>query len=356
MIRPHVVEDPNKAYTTAQFETAMNATVANIPGINQFTRARFDFLRNHLNGLGQAADIRINEVTANNAGDTRDEAGDTDPWAEIHNLGPGPVTLNGFTLTDELDRPAKWNLPAVTLADGASLIVWLDGETNEGPAHASFRMPAAGGNLYLFASAVSATTALDSVTVESLPAGESQARAGLYGKRWTVTAQPTPAAENRLVVPARLASGTGELLINELMADNERTFEDPDEPGAFEDWFEVYNPGSRPVEMSGMYITDNPENPTKWRVGPGVTIPAGGYLIFMADNEPAQGPRHASFALSADGESISIYASDGRTLIDHVAFGPQRADVAFGRAADRGGAFTALSRPTPGGANAPAMQ
>jgi hypothetical protein len=36
--------------------------------------------------------------------------------------------------------------------------------------------------------------------------------------------------------------------------------------------------------MSGMYITGNPQNPKKWQVGQGVVIPAGGYLVFMADN------------------------------------------------------------------------
>ena len=36
----------------------------------------------------------------------------------------------------------------------------------------------------------------------------------------------------------------GTLFINEFMADNDTTIEDPDEPGAYEDWIEIFNAGS----------------------------------------------------------------------------------------------------------------
>jgi hypothetical protein len=351
LIRPHVQEDPNKAYSLAQFETAINTQVGTIPGVNQYVRERYAFLRNYLNGKAQAVDVRINEVAVSNNGARRDEAGDSDPWIEIHNLGPGPMNLGGFTLTDDPAQPAKWTLPSSTLADGEYLLVWMDGETLEGPAHASFRMPASGGKLYLFANAHSSTAPVDSATVEALAAGQSQIRLGLYGQRWEATLEPTPAAENvRKSAAGAPMAGTGRLWISELMADNDGTYQDPDEPGAYEDWFEIYNPGSEPVNMSGMYITDNPNNPVKWKVGDGVVIPAGGYLVFLADSEPSQGPLHASFGLSADGESLAVYDTDGVTLIDTIAFGPQQKDVAFGRAAGTG-VWSLLLTATPGQAN-----
>ncbi len=353
LIRTHVSADPNKAYTMAQFETALNAQVGTIPGVNQFVGDRYTFLRNYLNGQANAVDVRINEAVTVNNGLLKDEAGDSDPWVEIQNVGPGPMSLNGFYLSDDAANATKYALPSVTLADGEYLIVWLDGETGEGAGHATFRMPAAGGKLYLFASAVSASTPIDTMTVAALSSGQSQIRLGLYGSRWEVTTEPTPKADNRSVpVETAPAAGTGRLVINEIMADNDSIYQDPDEAGAFEDWFEVYNPGTAAVDMSGMYITDNPQNPTKWKVGDGVVIPAGGYLVFMADSEPAQGPRHASFSLSADGESLSIYATDGTTLLDTVTFGPQKTDVAYGRTPDGGVTWSTLSAATPGAANA----
>ncbi|MEZ5399755.1 MAG: CotH kinase family protein [Bryobacteraceae bacterium] len=348
MIRGHVAEDPNKPYTTDQFDTALNTQVSNIPGIRQFVQERYGFLRSYLDAEAQPADVRINEIAGAGAVDIRDEAGDGDAWVEIYNVGPGPVSLSGFTLTDDAANPSKWSLPPRTLADGESLIVWLDGETGEGASHASFTKPDAGGKLYLFANG----ERIDTATVEATPAGQTQARQRLYGTYWTVTTDPTPGAENRIVAPVDEAPGpTGRLLVNELMASNEASFQDPDEPGAFEDWFEIYNPGQEAVDMSGMYITDNPDNPTKWQVPEGVSIPAGAHLVFIADGETAQGARHTSFSLSASGESLSIYAADGATLIDTVTFGAQTADVSYGRPEGAAQTFATLAVPTPGAPN-----
>lgn len=155
-----------------------------------------------------------------------------------------------------------------------------------------------------------------------------------------------------LTITAYPAEPTRQLLVNEVMADNDGAFPDPEEPGAFEDWFEVYNPGATTVDMSGMYITDNASNPTKWKVPDGVTIPAKGYLVFIADSQPMQGPRHTSWSLSADGEVVAIYGTDGTTLIDTVTFGPQRVDVAYGRTTDGATTFSLFAPATPGAANA----
>jgi spore coat protein CotH len=355
LIRAHVVADPNKAYTAAQFETALNSAVGAIPGINQFVRERHSYLRNYLNGQAQAVDIRLNEIGPAGAGSARDEAGDADAWVEIHNLGPGPMSLNGFFLSDDAADVSKWALPNVTLADGEYLVVWLDGETAEGASHASFAIPAAGGKLFLFSrNAASPNEPTDTVTIQTLLAGQTQVRGGLYGSFWSITTAATPAAANRFQVPAApVTSGTGQLLITELMADNGAFYPDPEEPGAFEDWFEIYNPGGTAVDMSGMYISDNPNNPTKWKVPEGVTILSGEYLVFLADSEPAQGPRHTSWGLSADGESLLITAADGATLIDSVTFGPQERDVPYGRVPSEAGTWSKLSTATPGAANAP---
>jgi uncharacterized protein (TIGR03437 family) len=356
-----VLEDPNKVTTNAQFELNQNEQTTwpgggpggGLPifGLNQFVRERYNYLRPWLNSQAQPADVRLNEIVAVNTGGYKDDAGDADPWVEVHNLGPGPVTLNNFYLTDDQANPTKWQLPARTLADGEFLILWLDGETGEGDTHANFKLQTTGGKLYLS----SGQTALDDVTYPALTGGQSYVRLGSYGGQWATTFQPTPAVAN----PAAGASttqpptqGTGQLLINEIMADNRNAFQDPDEPGAYDDWFEVFNPGTTAVDMSGMYITDNPSNPTKWKVPNGVTIAARGYLVFMADdNQTAQGPRHTSFSLNADGEALAIYQTNGTTLIDSVTFGLQQEDVSFGRITDGDSGWSIFRPATPGAAN-----
>jgi uncharacterized protein (TIGR03437 family) len=363
LIREHVYADPNKVTTNAQFETALNNQTTSsgggpggltLYGLTQFVRERFNYMRPFLNSQALPTDVRLNEVVAVNNGAYKDTAGDADPWVEIHNLGPGPVTLTNFYLTDDQANPTKWAVPEKTLADGEFLVVWLDGETGEGDTHANFKPQTAGGKLYIYQVASSAQTAIDSVAYPAATAGQTYIRLGSYGDRWQVAYQPTPGIANPVAgsnTSQPPTQGTGLLLINEIMADNEDTYVDPQEPGVYEDWFEVFNPGTTAVDMSGMYITDNLNNPTKWKVPNGVTIPAHGYLVFVADGEAAQGNLHTSWSLSADGESIGIYQTNGTTLIDAYTFSAQQGDVSIGRTTDGDGSWSIFQPATPGVAN-----
>jgi uncharacterized protein (TIGR03437 family) len=363
LIREHVYADPNKVTTNAQFETALNSQTTSsggpgggltLYGLNQFVRERYAYMRSFLNSQAQNVDVRLNELVAVNNGAYKDSAGDADPWVEVHNLGPGPVTTANFYLSDDTANPTKWPLPTKTLADDEFLVLWLDGETGEGDTHASFKLQAAGSKLYLYQGAGTTQTALDSVTYPPAAAGQTYVRLGSYGDRWSVAYQPTPGITNPAAGTTTTqppTQGTGLLLINEFMADNEDTYQDPQEPGVFEDWFEVFNPGTTAVDMSGMYITDNLNNPTKWKVPVGVTIPARGYLVFIADGEAAQGNLHTSWSLSADGESLGIFQTDGKTLIDSYTFSAQQGDVSIGRATDGDGSWSIFQPATPGAAN-----
>jgi hypothetical protein len=71
------------------------------------------------------------------------------------------------------------------------------------------------------------------------------------------------------------------LAINEFMASNRGSVEDPQ--GQFDDWIELHNYGPDPIDIGGLYLTDDLSNPDKWLIsGDGrtaTTIPAGGYLV-----------------------------------------------------------------------------
>ncbi len=354
LIRSSVSADPNKLYTSAQFETALQSQVSagQVPiyGLNQFVTGRHAFLRPLLNTYSLASDIRLNELVSVNAGSYKDAAGDADPWVELHNLGPGAVTLTGFTLTDDASNPVKWALPAVTLSDGGFLVIWLDGETAEGPDHASFNLQASGGTLSLHVTSGGKTTLLETVTYPALSSGQGLIRLGESGNTWAPTVKPSPGTAN----PASGSSaneGASLLRINELMANNDSTIADPDEVSAYEDWIEIYNPGTSAVGMGGLYLTDDLTSPTKWVIPQGVTIPAGGHLLFWADGETVQGKTHANFKLSADGEAVGLFQADGQTAIDSVVFGAQGLDVAYGRYPDGAATLTRLSPASPGSAN-----
>jgi hypothetical protein len=143
------------------------------------------------------------------------------------------------------------------------------------------------------------------------------------------------------------------LYINEIMAANDSTIEDPDEAGAFEDWIEIYNASDVDVDMGSMFLTDDLTDSTKWRIPAGTVIPAGGYLLFWADGDSEQGDRHTDFRLDADGEEVGLFdtVANGNTAIDTVTFGQLAVDVSFGRASDGADSWITLGGPTPGQPN-----
>ncbi len=128
---------------------------------------------------------------------------------------------------------------------------------------------------------------------------------------------------------------SGDLVINEFMASNQNTVADQD--GEYDDWLELYNNSSSPVNLSGYYLSDDQLQRYKWML-PDTTIEAGDYLIIWADNDTTQNGLHASFKLSASGESIVLSDNLGNTL-DEVLFTQQQSDMTTGRYPNGTGSF-----------------
>ena len=134
----------------------------------------------------------------------------------------------------------------------------------------------------------------------------------------------------------------------------------PDPQGQYDDWIELYNPSSTPIDAGGLYLTDDPEVPTKWQIPTGnrsiTTIPAWGFLLVWADGDTQDSGLHTSFALDADGDTLYLFDADGRTVLDSVEFGRQTVNISYGRYPDATGDWQFLLFPTPRMGNTPAYQ
>ena len=143
------------------------------------------------------------------------------------------------------------------------------------------------------------------------------------------------------------------LVINEFVASNNGSAMDPQDQ--YDDWIEIYNFGSEPIDLAGMYLTDNLSIPDKWRIHSdtrGATIiPQGGFLVIWADNDTADEGLHANFRLSAGGEEIGLFDTDGSSLIDSVIFLDQTTDISYGRYPDANDVWRFIADPTPGEEN-----
>lgn len=346
LIRPSVYEDKNKMYSNTDFEKNFTDYVGQrgngAYGLLEFVDERCRYLDPILDSYADHSDIRLNEIMISNAQTTVDQAGDYDGWLELYNIGPGRVNLSGLYLSDDMNELAKWSLPDMILNDGRCLVLWLDAETHENETHTSFIPQSTGGSLYL--STLDAI--IDQVTYAPLESDQSLGRTRDGLGDWDVMDTPTPAVANLWTY------NPPELYINEFMAVNKTTLEDPDEEGTFDDWIEIYNAELLDVDLSGMVITDNPNDPPEWTIPAGVIIPAQGYLLFWADNDLEQGVMHTNFKLDSSGDVVALYDTEahGHAFIDRIAFDEQTEDASCGRVPD-GGQWTILSTPTPGTAN-----
>ena len=156
------------------------------------------------------------------------------------------------------------------------------------------------------------------------------------------------AAQYRVSVP--VAKGSP-IVINELMASNTKSLTDPQ--GQYEDWLELHNLSNKPVDLTGMYLTDKIDNLKKWVFPENTTIPAHGYLLVWLDEDgKAEVGLHANFKLSRNGETVMLVDTDtrGNQVLDTVAFEKQEKDVAVGRWPNGSGKLKQLQT-TPGKEN-----
>lgn len=140
------------------------------------------------------------------------------------------------------------------------------------------------------------------------------------------------------------------LYINEFLASNDSCC--ADEYGEYDDWVEIYNPGPDPVDIGGMYITDDLSDLTAWQIPTTVpdstTIQPNDFLVLWADKQPEQGILHVNIKLSSGGEQVGLVAPNGTTVIDSLTFGPQTTDVSYGRYPDGSDNWQTFANPTPG--------
>lgn len=141
------------------------------------------------------------------------------------------------------------------------------------------------------------------------------------------------------------------VVINEFMASNSNYFLDPCEPNESPDWIELYNNTTSTIDLSGKYLTDQFDIPTRWQIPSGVTIDPCEHLIFFADGDDDGGDMHTNFKLSAGGEDVGLFDSDGITLISGLSFDEQTADVSYGRYPDATISWRFMGVPTPGAEN-----
>ncbi len=128
------------------------------------------------------------------------------------------------------------------------------------------------------------------------------------------------------------------VVINEFMASN--SISKKDEAGEYDDWIELYNSSNEVAPINTYFLSDDPDDPTKWQL-PNVILLPGQYLTIWADDDANQGKEHTNFKLKKEGEFLGLFDSraNHNALIDGLEYPPQETDVSYARLPNGTGDF-----------------
>lgn len=137
------------------------------------------------------------------------------------------------------------------------------------------------------------------------------------------------------------------LVINEVLAKNNSII--TDESGDYDDYIEIFNKGNELAYLGDKYLSDEFDNPSKWKL-PDVFLDAGEYLIIWADDEAYLNEFHCDFKIDGDGDEVGIFGAIKYYFnpLDTVTIPVQTADISYGRLPNGTGHFKYMQHPTPG--------
>jgi len=281
----------------------------------------------------QTFPLRLNEVLANNT--LLVVEGLATDMAEIYNSGDDPLDMEGYSLTDSNDYPRRYVFPpGSTIAPHAFHVMRFDSRFTNDPISSTkvpFGIKASGGFLYLLTPSGETNDFIEyGLQVQDFSIGRVTDGTGPF--LLTIPTLGTNNVEVELGLPSVLT-------VNEWMANN----------SSGPDYFEIYNPGNKPISIGGCFLTDNPASLTKFRIPDLSYIGTGvisGYLKFDADSATNKYPAdHVNFSLSNNGENVGLYDA-GFSVIDFVSFGRQTSGVSEGRLPDgQGGIAVQVGSP-----------
>jgi hypothetical protein len=275
------------------------------------------------------ANIVINEVLAFNR-NTRPNGVNYPDVIELYNTGASNVDINGYSLTDDPLVPGKYTFTGTTIISaGGYLIIYADSALTSPGLHTSFGLNSDGDSLFLYYGVTSVDRVTFGPQAPDVSIGRLPNGTGAFAAN-----TPTIGATNATIVLGVITN----VKINEWMA----------KPFSGSDWFEIYNNDTKPVSISGMWLSNNPATPKVSQLPALSFIEGKGFQKFWSDKKPVEGPTHVNFRLGASGSTIQLTQSNGTSIIDKVTFGTQVEDVSQGRLPD--GAGTIVSMP---GASSP---
>jgi hypothetical protein len=100
-----------------------------------------------------------------------------------------------------------------------------------------------------------------------------------------------------------------------------------DEFGEFDDFVVIYNPQDTSVILSGWVLSDRPDS-IRYVFPAPTSLLSDSTMLIWCDGQPEQGSNHAGFRISADGEWVGLFDTEGN-IVDSVSVPPLLPDSAY---------------------------
>ncbi len=142
------------------------------------------------------ATVLLNETMASNGRTIADDDGDYEDWIELYNAGADAISLAGWGLSDDRDRPFRWVFPDIVIPPGEHLLVWASGKDRSDPEaslHTNFSIAWTGEEILLTRPDDSEA---DSLPPTRIPRDISFGRAPDGTDSWRYFDEPTPLQPN----------------------------------------------------------------------------------------------------------------------------------------------------------------
>jgi Lamin Tail Domain len=305
------------------------------------------------------ATLVINELMSDNDAAWIDEAGEVGDYIEIANISAKAVKLRDYALRGASGR--AFEFPDRELAAGGFVVVFADGDEDQGPLHASWKLSSQGERVQLFERATDRV--LDEVDLPALglnetfsrfPSGTGQLEVCRYATPERAngdSCSPPPPLElpddsvwSRYSWPDAWPNAKGPLVLSELAL----------HPARF---IEVLNIGADPIELAAYSLrlhTTGPGMPwpkategdeLRWPDAVGTLAPGARVVVMV--------PQAATSSIEVDPafEGVAtLFAGDG-SVVDRVDFMRWPQGAVLSRWPESSGRLRFCAKPSEGAAN-----
>lgn len=288
--------------------------------------------------------IVIHELLAANGSVLADEDGDFEDWIELYNPTDTVASLEGYSLTDDETKPAKWVFPAVQIEPKHHLVIWTSGKDRRTPGtwefdHALILTSESAGFFDGDRASIVVNGQERALNLRGINVVRLNSQGQFVESSAFDTFASAEAADGLVRYIATLSEGEIVILAVKDEASNK-----------------LHAQARAALEQLGSKTIGQLSNKDSWTM-----IAVVGREALAEEYRPSgQGPAtghiastmilHTNFKLNKSGEFLGLFSSTG-TVIDSITFPKQVRDVSYGRRPNQPNQWCFFQQPTPNAPN-----